>query len=235
MIRYFLVFTTLGSSLMYGHIEKLIDEKNIIEVAFSPTSHNRISVKDGHIVKIHGDGNTFSVNIDQVTGNAFVTMKKELEKDKSAVLTVVTDSGAIQDLLINSAGKLGEHLVLKESDEFQEDENAAKPEYFHKNTVDLFNTILSDKVPIGYGWRELSKKDDLVLPSPLSVKTIKAYEGPFEIIVVYKITNTGKKTVSISPELLKNKENSWVFLNIQQLDQNQESICLISYPKTGAV
>ncbi len=98
---------------------------------------------------------------------------------------------------------------------------------------DLLNSVLEGKVPFGYGQRALIDSDEIALPSPLAIRALKAYEGPFEVIVVYQIQNNGKKQVLITPETLKKDSNLWVFLNTHQLEAKQQTLCLISYAKTG--
>lgn len=222
----------ISGGKVYGLIEQKIDEKRLLEVTFSKRSHNRISVAGGQIAKIHGDGNAFSIMIDETTGNAFINLKKDMS-DKGTTLTVITNTGSIQDLAVLSCEGPSEHLVLKEDEDLSEEIAVRHPEYYHTTTVDLLNSILEGKVPFGYGQRVLVDTDVISLPFPLAMRALKAFEGPFEEILVYEIQNTGKKQVIITPNSLKKDSNLWVFLNANQLEQKQKALCLIAYPKRG--
>ncbi len=100
-------------------------------------------------------------------------------------------------------------------------------------TVDVLNKILEGKVPFGYGQREAV--EPLVLPSPLTAVPISAFEGPFEIISVYRITNSGSEPVVLSPDALKKENGSWAFLNVHELCQDEQAICLVGRSKDESV
>jgi len=209
-------------------VEKTIDEKRPIEIAFSTTSHNRISVEGGSIEKVFGDENHFQVNIDRTTGNAFIQVVREIG-EKPITLTVVTNGGLIQDLAVSSKEIPSEHLILKEEEEPETliEINTS----LQSHTVDLLNAILQGKVPLGYGDQAASEGQTLNLPQPLKGVVVKTLEGPFDVVRVYKIRNTGKNPVIVTPDALKTQEMSWLFLNAHELRGHEEALCLIAFPK----
>lgn len=208
-------------------IESKIDEKQPLSIQFSKSSHNRISVERGSIEKIFGDETSFSVNIDRTTGNAFINILHDISEPRT--LTIVTNSGLIQDLIVTSADKLSEHLVLKEEDE--KEDLTETTSNFHGYTVEFLNQILEGKSPLGYGQRALTDKDILHLPQPLIASTIKAFEGPFDEVIVYSIKNSGKDPIIINSKSLKKENISWVFLNAHELKAKEQVVCIISFPK----
>lgn len=218
----------LGCNSMHALIEQKIDEKNPIEVVFSTSSHNRISIERGSVEKAFGDETCFNINIDRATGNAFVNVLKDIT-GCPVTLTVLTSSGFIQDLLVSSSEKPSEHLILKE-DAFEEDliETTSN---FHVHTVELLNKILEGKVPQGYGQRAAEEHEAIQLPYPLASASIKVFEGPFENIVVYSIKNMGKRTVVINADSIKKENSSWVFLNSHELKSKEQVVCVISFSK----
>jgi len=208
--------------------ERTINEKIPIEVVFSRTSHNRISVDGGVVEKIIGDGSAFVVTLDKSTGNAFINVLQDLPKPKT--LTVVTGAGFIQDLYVSSQDRPSEQIILKEEESFEE--SAIRTDIFSQSaTIEMLNKILEGKVPFGYGQRPITQEDAFDLPSPLIAETLKAFEGPLDQIIVYQIKNESKQTVVIGADSLKKENHSWVFLNAQELGNQKKALCIIAYPK----
>lgn len=212
---------------MHALIEEKIDEKKPINVAFSKASHNRISIERGNVEKIFGDETYFSIHIDRTTGNAFVNVLRDISEP--IALTVVTSTGLIQDLAVTSADKASEHLILTEEEE--EDELIETTSNSHGHTIEFLNQILEGKSPLGYAQRALAEQDIIQLPKPLDAAAIKAFEGAFEEVLVYRIRNTGKNPIIIDSESLKKDRASWIFLNAHELNAKEQAVCIISFPK----
>lgn len=215
-------------SAMHALIEQQIDEKKPIELVFSTSSHNRISVEDGGVEKVFGDESYFNINIDRATGNAFVNVLRDITEHPST-LTVVTSSGFIQDLSVSSSDKPSEHLILK--DVREEEELIETTSNFHVHTVEVLNKILEGKIPLGYGQKTASDGETINLPYPLVASFIKAFEGPFEEIMVYSIKNVGKHPIVIDADTIKKEKASWVFLNAHELKAKEQVVCIVSFPK----
>jgi len=213
----------------FAAIEQQIDEKAPLTVRFSRHSHNRISVANGSIRKLFGDPSLFSISIDETIGQAFVNVLQDIA-ELPASLTVVTNSGQVQDILVTSDERPSEHLILKE--EFADiEEMPSLPMEFHTHTIEFLNDILTGKVPLGYGKRELQKGDELALPAPLEATPIRVFEGPYEKIAVYRITNKGRKPIVLKAGSMKKPEDHWVFMDVNELDFTEQAICIISSPK----
>ena len=220
----------LGSTLQGSSYEKhIINVTQPIHVQFSHKSHNRIGIEDGAVTKIIGDNGLFSVTIDQTTGQAFVTLNQAIEEQST--LTVVSSTGAIQDLNVVSKDGPGQYLLLEDAqscdDEYMDSVN------FQAMAVDFLNRILIGDTPIGYGVRDLSPDDVLVLPNPLATQAVKALEGPLDDIVIYKISNHGKTPVFLRPEAIKKAHQSWVFLTGHELTRGTTVYCVVCSPKDG--
>jgi len=225
-LAYFLLPTLLCTTT-YALVEQKIDEKKPLSIVFSKSSHNRISIECGSVEKIFGDETYFNINIDRTTGNAFVNVLREISEPTT--LTIVTSAGLIQDLAVISADKPSEHLILKEED--AEKDVIETTSNFHGHTVEFLNQILEGKTPMGYGQRALIDQDNLELPQPLVVSVIRAFEGPFEEVIVYSVKNGGKDPIIINSDSLKKKKASWVFLNAHELKSREQALCIISFPK----
>lgn len=211
-------------SPLFGVVREPIDELRPISVTFSTISHNRIAIEDGAVEKVFGDSSIFAVTLDPITGNAFINVMQNIGKTP-ATLSIITSTGLVQDLLISSREGASEQLFLREKQErlsFHQDASMAR-------TADVFNRIIEGKIPFGYGQTDV--KEPLILPAPLQSEVVKTLEGPFELITVYRIVNHGAETIVLSAEALKRQNSSWSFLNVRELGQGEEAICLLGSPK----
>lgn len=220
--------SAIACTNLFGVVKETVDGTRPLSVAFSTSSHNRIAVEDGAVEKVFGDSSIFSVTVDPVTGNAFVNVMEEIGQ-APATLSIVTSTGLVQDLLVSSREGASEQVLLQENEE----NNGWNQDVSMAFTVDVLNKILEGKVPFGYGQREAV--EPLVLPSPLTAVPISAFEGPFEIISVYRITNSGSEPVVLSPDALKKENGSWAFLNVHELCQDEQAICLVGRSKDESV
>lgn len=223
-----LLLPLIACSSIHASTEKTIDEKNPIHVSFSKETHNRISLETGAVLKVIADPNIFSINIDKDTGHAYINVLGT--PLMPATLTVVTNSGFVQDLIVHTREGLLEHLILQEpEDEDSAEDTEAMPSKTH--TVEFLNNILEGGIPRGYGERAILDKDHLVLPAPLKVFPVKVLEGVYETIILYTIENTGRTPVVVSSESLKQKNSSWVFLNAHEIKKNEQILCVMAMTK----
>ena len=223
------ILGSLGfASSSFALIEQTIDERHPIEAVFSKTSHNRISIENGAVENIFGNGSYFTINVDPATGNAFVNVYKDIG-EKPQTLTVVSSSGAVQDILVRSSEEgPTEQILLKEKDEA---EWLVRPVVSHNATMEMLDQISEGKVTSGYGLREMEEGDGLKLPDPLQANILKVLEGPFEVIRVYEIQNLGNKPVVLSKAAIKKEGDSWVFLNSHEIQEGQKTLCLVGQGK----
>ena len=222
-----LLIPALICSSLHALVEQKINEKKPLSIAFSKTSHNRVSVEQGSVEKIIGDETFFGIAIDRSTGNAFINVLREIPEPLT--LTVVTSTGLIQDLTVSSSDITSEHLILREEEE--KEDIIEMSSNFHGPTIEFLNQILEGKIPLGYGQRDIKSMDKLDLPQPLIASPIKALEGPFEEVVVFSIKNMGKDPILISSESLKKEKMDWVFLNAHELRTKEQALCILSVPK----
>lgn len=225
---FYFTIPLIATTSLYAALEIGIDEKNPLPVTFSRISHNRISVEDGAVERVIGDGSIFSVTLDRVTGNAFVNVLRDIG-EKPIMLTVITSSGLIQDLSISSYEGHSQHVILQEEEEIEE--FLPNEELFHAATVEILNKILEGKIPLGYGQRGLEGEEKLELPNPLIATPVKAFEGASETIIVYRLQNNGRQPVVITSDSLKKDDHLWVFLNGQELKSKEQVLCVMAFPK----
>lgn len=230
MIKLAVAIATLACISVHALVEKRIDEKKPIEITLSRSSHNRICVEGGSVEKVIGNGSVFSITLDSSTGNAFVNVLQDMI-DKPSALTVITRSGLIQDFLVLSTEGPSEQILLKENEDLEEEE-ANWNLLPHAATIEMLNHILEGKIPFGYGQRALTEEDQWNLPKGMNAKCLKAFEGPFESIVVYVIENDSKEFVTITCDSLQKEESKWIFLNVHELKPREQALCVVGYPKS---
>lgn len=232
-MKTWIAFTFLIIRSIYGLalVEKDIDGKCPIEVVFSSHSLNRISVEDGRIEKVIGDDSLFEINIDSMTGQAFVFVLGEFPQS-GTTLTVITAGGYLQDLHVKSSDKASELVILKEPDGVSE-QLTIHPLDFQVNSIDFLNVLISGDVPAGYGYSDLQLAKPIQLPKELQSFPIKVIEGPFDRITLLKIVNRSKKRIVLKPSTLRSNEDLWVFLSTQDLKGREEALCIIASKKEG--
>jgi len=220
----------LSTSLVASdYIAEEFNEKRAICATFSLHSHNRISWEKGGILSVTGDKNLFAVEINDKIGQAFVYLLRDIET-MPATLTLVSNSGYVQDLLVLSADKPSTFLSIQEPKE-EEDSLSSCDVDFHGKTIDFLTTIVDGHAPFGYGKRLLKEEDQRSLPCPLEVSALSALEGPFESVILYEVKNHGKKLVSFSPLDLKRADDSWVFSMKRELHRGETTLFLVAKRK----
>ncbi len=215
------------AATLFGSLVEPIDGQKPISAIFSTASHNRIAIEEGAVEKIFGDSALFSIQIDPITGNAFVNVLSEIT-ETPATLSVITSTGLVQDLLITTREGPSESLILQEKDT----EFLPKTETSFSATIATLNTILDHQIPFGFG--QLSKESSLDLPSPLEAVPTQVLEGPFEIITAYRIINHGTEPIVLSPDAFKKESGAWAFLTAREIGAQEESTLLVGHPKDGA-
>ncbi len=225
MKRLLVLLLSFGTSA-FALVERTLDEKKPIDALFSTTSHNRIAIEEGAVEKVFADSSLFSIAIDSTTGNAFVNVEKEILDP--VTMTVVTSSGAVQDLLIRSGSVPSEQICLHLPEDGESWALSFAPSL--AGSIATLNQILDGSIPPGFGQRE--QVNELSLPSPLIALPLRSLEGPFEILDVYEIRNPGKKPAPLSSEEIKG-DGAWAFLSARILEQGDKAICIIGRSKDG--
>ena len=234
MKKSFFAFAVMGlliqSSSSWATTKIELDREKTIEIVLSYEDVNRFSVEDGVIVDSVSDATHLKTTLHPKTGSAFVsiTSKKALEKPVSLSLT--TGCGEIQTFVVSTREGAGELVVLKPSLEKEKAENPLSTDY-HSNTIELLSRALSGKSPDGYGEREIHTIDLLGVPNPLTSKAIKAFEGPFDTLFLFEISNPSRRPVSLSSSSLKREGDLWVFLSKTSLLPGESLPCIIATQK----
>ena len=234
MTNRFLIFTAVGllaqSISCWATTKVEIDPEKTIEIVLSHEDINRFSVEDGVIVDTVSDANQLKAKLHPKTGSAFVSIANKQVLEKPVSFSLTTGCGEIQTFVVSTREGAGELVILQSAPSKEKEENPLTTDY-HSNTIELLNCALAGHSPEGYGERELHTVDLLGVPSPLTSKAVKAFEGPFDTLFLFEISNPSRRPASISTNALKREGDLWVFLSKTTLIPGEKVPCLIATKK----
>ena len=234
MKKFLFAFSTIGlliqSASLSATTKVEIDPEKAVEIVLSYEDINRFSVEDGVIVDTVSDANQLKAKLHPKTGSAFVSILNKEALEKPVSLSLTTGCGEIQTFVVSTREGAGELVVLKPSLEKERAENPLSTDY-HSNTIEFLNRALAGKSPEGYGEREIHTIDLLGVPDPLTSKAIKAFEGPFDTLFLFEISNPSRRPVSLSTSSLKREGDLWVFLSKTSLLPGEALPCIIATQK----
>jgi len=207
-----------------------INPKKAIEIQISHEDVNRFSVEEGSIVDFIGDKKKIHSTLYPATGAAFVYVSKGQKLEKPTSISITTGSGEIQTFIVSSREGAGELVVLSEKKEETKEETSLSTDY-HSNTILLLSKVLSGQAPEGYGVRGVSEMDLNGIKDPLRAQAIKAFEGPFETLFLFKISNRSRRPASIDKNTLKREGDLWVFIPKETLLPGETLSCIIATQK----
>ncbi len=218
------------SQTVFGLVEIEMNPKTAPEVVFSLTSPNRITCSEGSITGMHFDENRFQGAINERTGEAFLTPRRELQAPSMVSLT--TSFGETQSLLVNVKEAKGEIVVLKRSKEVKKEAlkaDALPPlsTDYHSKTIKMLEAILDYKQPPGFAVRDPQKIPAFPVESPLNIEPLFFYEGPFDAIFVFSLENPSKKPLSINTRAMKSPGERWVFCPHRWLRSGEKTLLIV--------
>jgi len=207
-----------------------INPEKAIEIQISHEDVNRFSVEEGAIIDFIGDKSKVQSSLHPATGAAFVYVSKGQKLEKPVSISITTGSGEIQTFVVSSREGAGELVILSEKKEEAKEETALSTDY-HSNTILLLSKVLDGKAPEGYGVRDVSEMDLNGIKDPLRAKVIKAFEGPFETLFLFEISNRSRRPASVDKNMLKREGDLWVFLPKETLLPGEILSCIIATQK----
>ncbi|MDN3505450.1 MAG: type-F conjugative transfer system secretin TraK [Rhabdochlamydiaceae bacterium] len=229
--NYFWVYGILTSQCLLGLVESPINEKKPVEVELSSSSMNRICIDGGTVEKVIADHSLVDINIDEFTGQVFVSVFGELPQEGTTI-SIISGSGSVQDLFVTSAHKSSELVILNEKD-WAEDSPEFLTLNLRTNSIDLLNDIIGGLLPHGYGYANNESVPCLTLPKGLESTLEQVIEGPFDRIALYHLKNTSRRSIFVSPGAFDSGEGGWTFLTDRQIKPKGSITCIISYNKEG--
>lgn len=134
--------------------EAVEDEK--IKVKISLQDLNRMSFKDDRIKNIYGGDGSFILEHDESFGQVF--LKPTLENGKKPIhLTIITEKGMIQDLMLLPQDIPSETIVVRGGAQQEDVENWEQGDRYKTRLIDLICHLVQGKAPTGFEVKEVEE------------------------------------------------------------------------------
>jgi len=212
---YLFIASTLLVSTTYAAREFVpIDEDKAIALKISNRSFNRIGVQGDRIQEIILSNDEVVIERDEAHG--FVYLRVPSEHSQKVDVTVVTESGVVQDLTLEPVNQASVAIILKKEStdkglgEFlnpsQDDSNLTyplttqemlrpigNPPSFQETLINLMKYLAT-----GWGSTDTSILEERVGPESLSLYPQRYLVQNNLIGLVYEITNTSHEEITLS-------------------------------------
>lgn len=208
-----------------------IDTTSPLHCCLSANFQNRIMIEQGRIEKVvASECERLSIQMEEMTGQVFI-YARDLDPKQTSI-SIVSDSGVIQDIYIHFIERMPEVVILQDPEITQDHHGGERhDEQIEESLVFAkIEEILSGNIPKGYipysicSTKWIPKKGiDLKLKSKL--------EGPLDTISIYEVTNTTKRQQTLLECELECDESQWVYLESNTLNPKQKILSIISVAK----
>lgn len=174
----------LGSCSAQSAQTFLMNEQERLQATISAHELNRLQVVGDRIASVFGAPNIFSLEHEEVKGQVFLKVHEGAPARFD--VSLVTESGLTQDLLLKVHKEEGQTLLFKPSKpapDLNEGASESPP------SVDLIRLMVSHTTNSGYLRQQVSKP--LPLWRDVQLTLMEVWKGSDLEGRVYKITNTG--------------------------------------------
>ncbi len=97
---------------------------------------------------------------------------------------------------------------------------------------EIIADLMQGIAPSGYARRLIPHSDPRKYSSgSLKYKLTDFFEGPFETLAIYRITNEGSRRAILSEALLSRHNDRWIFISDPSLPKHQSTTCIIATRK----
>ncbi len=220
---------TAAFLVAYSSLEAVIfheiDTTVPLECSFSLTQHNRIALDGGRLSKVICSEGLFSFRMENDSGQAFVTVAGPI--GAKGLMSVITDGGTVQDLLITVEDRPSEVVILRESAPANLDLVVSADQ--KDSVVDLVRGITAGRIPAGYVPRDLQESESRY------VKGLKWHliptlvlDGPQDRITVYQLKNGSHKSVSLTEDMIRAPDDQWVYIEDLSLAAKTKTTVIVA-------
>lgn len=166
---------------------------------------------------------------------SLILLPTKIKSDQTSIpqqdLPLSIFPGEIQTFIVSSREGPGELVILREDEKEGGLSETPLSIDYHSPTVELLSKVLAGKAPEGYGVRDVSEMDLRGVLDPLRSTALKAFEGPFETLFLFEISNRSRRPVSIDKNTLKREGDLWVFVPKETLLPGETLSCIIATQK----
>lgn len=230
-MKKYLLLTAFGciySLMLSAATYYTINTTSPLHCYLSSNFQNRIMVENGRIKKVVAtECDRLSIQIEEMTGQAFIYARDPTVKETS--VSIVSETGVIQDIHICFMERMPEVIVLQDS-EIANCRICEQPiqqigeQAYALNKVE---EILAGKIPADYSLcstiasKWIPKKGiELELESKL--------EGPTDTIYIYQAKNILKQQQTLLECELECEGCAWVYLETNTLNPKQKILSIVA-------
>ena len=213
-------------SKSYGYLRLPLQQQKHI-VSLSKKDMNKISFENDRIKRVIGLDSSCSMEFDEDLGQIFI--KSMQENESSSTLTLMTESGAMQDIEISFLDKSGEHLVIYSEGEL--DSSQDKSSNKTGGLIDFVKKVFNGKVEkhkLKKGVFD-RKQGDLKLVAKFSMKSLR-YKA-----LVFEIFTNNKNGSNISEKEISKENDQAIFLESNHVAYKTSITCIIFQANGGGV
>ena len=202
---------TLGLSLSASQASQVLTnqiltlaENKRLEIAISADSMNRIAIANDRIAQVFGDEGTFVSQADEHTGQLFIKPSPE-NGTKPLSITVITENGVTQDLILKPTAKSATTSVFKSPSRQGTFKETLNPigDTFQKSLPFQEQLLLIMRHLVGEQLveREGEDNDNRFTPEGFELEYIKSYQaGPYSALYsaqVFSVQNTTSTAIEL--------------------------------------
>ena len=195
-MRMFLV--GLSTLWMAAHSSQtlMMKENKRLEAVISADSMNRLAVANDRITQIFGDEGTFESQHDDVTGQIFLKPTAE-NGTKILSLTIVTENGQTQDLMLKPRAKMPATVILKKTAEVADEKIPLdKGLPYVEQMMVILKQAVSGQLPLKEA--ESISRD---VPEGYAVSHKRSYQCASGSVHVFEVKNTTETDIQIDDKL----------------------------------
>jgi len=199
----------LFSAPLSAALFHVIDTTSPLECRFSSSQHNRVVVSGGRIRKVICPEVEISIRMEEESGQVFVHALPHTPD--SVTLSVISDRGVVQDLIVSFDDRSSEVVILENSSDRGENmlsSGVSSPQFISE----LANQIFAGQLPAGYRYLSVTPSRQR-LASGACAQLIGKLEGGDDYLLIYRIANSNRRRwLGASEQELSCLGSQWVCL-----------------------
>lgn len=205
-----------------------MDPHSVIPVTLSSNNHNRIGICGDRVKKAYFKSGNISVDVEEDSGQLFIQSLRMNCPDTT--LSVVSNSGTIQDLKLHFADICSEIVLLQPAGTLAnstEVSNGTVVNVLEQDSLAaLVNGFVSGVLPEGY----LSIEDQdkpFKTRCGLKMQRLSRLVNKELIVFVYRVENPSCKVIKVTECKVNVLDGDWVFLDRYELKPRECGLVLI--------
>ncbi|CAF24148.1 type-F conjugative transfer system secretin TraK [Candidatus Protochlamydia amoebophila] len=201
-----------------------LNTTSLLPCYLSSTYQNRVMIENGRIKKvITPESDRLSIQIEELTGQAFIFARDPHLKEIS--LSVISDSGVIQDIHICFIERQPEVVVLQEPE--QKECSPGVPAAEELSILKQVQEIVAGRIPTGYRHKSISsQKRTLKKGIELTLKA--KFIGSENTLYLYQLANTGKQPQTVLECEMGSQQSQWIYLEQNMIAPKQTKVCILA-------